>query len=134
MLSITQRQRDAMIATCVRALPDEGCGLLVGSPDGVVVDVVPSENVAHSAKLYEIDPKLLLSTFRKAEEDGKEVIGVFHSHTHSDAFPSPTDVGQAPDPSWHYVLLSLRLVPTVLRSYAIVEGVVSEEEIVVHDS
>jgi proteasome lid subunit RPN8/RPN11 len=134
VLSITQRQRDAMIATCVRALPDEGCGLLVGSPDGVVVDVVPSENVAHSAKLYEIDPKLLLSTFRKAEEDGKEVIGVFHSHTHSDAFPSPTDVGQAPDPSWHYVLLSLRLVPTVLRSYAIVEGVVSEEEIVVHDS
>jgi len=134
VLTITKRQRDAMIATCVRALPDEGCGLLVGSTDGVVDEVVPSENVAHSAKLYEIDPKILLRTFRKADEEGKEVIGVFHSHTHSDAYPSPTDVAQAPDPSWHYVLLSLRLVPTVLRSYAIVDGVISEEVIVVDEA
>ena len=134
MLTISKRQRDAMIATCVRALPDEGCGLLVGSNDGVVDEVVPSENVAHSAKLYEIDSKLLLRTFRQAEDNGKEVIGVFHSHTHSDAYPSPTDVGQAPDPAWHYLLLSLRLVPTVLRSYAIVDGVINEEEVVVEEA
>ena len=37
-----------------------------------------------------------------------EIIGVFHSHTHTDAYPSPTDVAQAPDPDWHYVLVSLR--------------------------
>ena len=130
MLTISKRQRDAMIATCVRALPDEGCGLLVGSNDGVVDEVVPSENVAHSAKLYEIDSKLLLRTFRQAEDNGKEVIGVFHSHTHSDAYPSPTDVAQAPEPTWHY----LRLVPTVLRSYAIVDGVINEEEVVVEEA
>jgi proteasome lid subunit RPN8/RPN11 len=134
VLTISKRQRDAMIATCVRALPDEGCGLLVGSNDGVVDEVVPSENVAHSAKLYEIDSKLLLRTFRQAEDNGKEVIGVFHSHTHSDAYPSPTDVVQAPDPAWHYLLLSLRLVPTVLRSYAIVDGVINEEEVVVEEA
>ena len=39
---------------------------------------------------------------------GLEIIGVVHSHTHTEAYPSPTDVAQAPDPSWHYVIVSLR--------------------------
>ena len=63
---------------------------------------------------------------------GLEVLGVFHSHTHSEAYPSPTDIAQAPDPTWHYVLVSLRDVPTVVRSYRIIDGVVSEEEVGSH--
>ncbi len=124
-----------MIATCVRALPDEGCGLVLGVNDGeraVVHDVVASENVLHSAKVYEIEPKVLLRAYRRADDEGLEVLGVFHSHTHSEAYPSPTDVAQAPDPSWHYVLVSLRDVPSVVRSYRVVDGVVSEEEVVSH--
>jgi [CysO sulfur-carrier protein]-S-L-cysteine hydrolase len=118
-----------MIATCVRALPDEGCGLLLGTPDGVVTDVLPSENVAHSAKVYEIDSRVMLRASRESDAKGTVVLGVFHSHTHSEAYPSPTDVAQAPDPQWHYVLISFRDVPSVLRSYRIVEGTVSEEEL-----
>jgi proteasome lid subunit RPN8/RPN11 len=120
-----------MIATCLRALPDEGCGLLIGDGDGGVARVVPSANVAHSAKVYEIEPKVLLRAYREAEADGLDVIGVFHSHTHSPAYPSPTDVAQAPDPSWHYVLISLRDVDTDLRSYRIVDGEITEEEVCV---
>jgi len=45
---------------------------------------------------------------RDAESHGSSIIGVFHSHTHTEPYPSPTDVSQAPDPSWHYVLVSLR--------------------------
>lgn len=116
-----------MVATCIRALPDEGCGLLLGSSDGVVVDVVASDNVAKSAKLYEVDSRVLLAAYRRADESGLSVIGVFHSHTHSEAYPSPTDVGQAPDPLWHYVLISLRDVPTVVRSFVIRDEVVTEE-------
>ena len=127
MLSLTSAQRDAMVATCIRALPDEGCGLLLGSPDGVVDVVVPSDNVAKSAKLYEVDSRVLLAAYRRADESGLGVIGVFHSHTHSEAYPSPTDVGQAPDPLWHYVLISLRDVPTVVRSFSIRDEVVTEE-------
>lgn len=118
-----------MVATCIRALPDEGCGLLLGTPEGVVAEVVPATNVAASAKVYEIDPKVLLRTFRRADDEGLEVIGVFHSHTHSPAYPSPTDVAQAPDPGWHYVLISLAVVPADVRSYSVVEGDVSEEEV-----
>jgi proteasome lid subunit RPN8/RPN11 len=127
MLSLTSAQRDAMVATCIRALPDEGCGLLLGSSDGVVVDVVASDNVAKSAKLYEVDSRVLLAAYRRADVSGLSVIGVFHSHTHSEAYPSPTDVGQAPDPLWHYVLISLRDVPSVVRSFVIRDEVVTEE-------
>jgi proteasome lid subunit RPN8/RPN11 len=135
VLSLDERLRDAMIATCIRALPDEGCGLLLGASDAeraVVRDVIVSENVLHSAKVYEIDSKVLLQTYRRADDEGLEVLGVFHSHTHTDAYPSPTDIAQAPDPGWHYVLVSLRDVPTVVRSFRIIEGVVSEEEVLVH--
>jgi proteasome lid subunit RPN8/RPN11 len=120
-----------MVATCIRALPNEGCGLLVGSSEGVVHEVVASDNVADSARIYEIDPKVLLATFRRADDEGLDVLGVFHSHTHSEAYPSPTDVRQAPDPSWHYVLISLEETPADVRSYRINDGVVSEEEVVV---
>ena len=118
-----------MVATCIRALPDEGCGLLLGSSDGVVREVVASPNVARSARVYEIDPLVLLRAFRRADDEGIVVMGVFHSHTHSDPQPSPTDIAQAPDPSWHYVLIGLRDETTQLRSFRIDAGVVAEESV-----
>ena len=122
-----------MIATCVRALPNEGCGLLLGTSTGEVTAIVESANVAESARIYEIDPSVLLRTFRRADEEKVEVIGVFHSHTHSEAYPSPTDVKQAPDPAWHYVLISLRNPETVVRSYRVIEGEISEEPVKVRE-
>jgi len=133
VLTLPNEQRDTMVATCIRALPEEGCGLLLGvssGPDAVVSEIVPSVNIAHSAKLYEIDSRVLLKVFRRADAESLEVLGVFHSHTHSEAYPSPTDIGQAPDPAWHYLLVSLRDVPTVLNSYKIVAGEVSQEVLV----
>jgi proteasome lid subunit RPN8/RPN11 len=132
MLRVTSSQKETIVATCVRALPNEGCGLLLGSPDGVVAEVVPSANAADSAKLYEIDSRVLLRASRRAEDEGQEILGVFHSHTHTEAFPSPTDVAQAPDPGWHYVLVSLRNVPAVVRSFRIAGEDVTEEEFSVH--
>ncbi|MGD0853453.1 MAG: M67 family metallopeptidase [Acidimicrobiales bacterium] len=129
MLKLGRTHRDAVVATCIRALPNEGCGLLLGRDDGTVTDVLPSANVADSAKLYEIDPAVVLRAYRRSDDEGLSVLGVFHSHTHSGAYPSPTDVAQAPDPEWHYVLVSLREVPTELRSFHIVDGAIDEEEI-----
>jgi proteasome lid subunit RPN8/RPN11 len=129
VLTLNTDQRDAILATCIRALPNEGCGLLLGSVDGVVREVVASTNVADSAKVYEIDPKVLLRAYRRADDEGIEVLGVFHSHTHSEAYPSPTDVRQAPDPSWHYVIVSLRGTPAELLSYRVVDEAVSAEPV-----
>jgi proteasome lid subunit RPN8/RPN11 len=54
---------------------------------------------------------------------------VVHSHTHSEPYPSPTDVAQAPDPSWHYVIVSLKRESPEVRSYRIVDGTIAEEPI-----
>jgi proteasome lid subunit RPN8/RPN11 len=129
VLTLSPVVRDAVVATCVRALPNEGCGLLLGTDDGTVTEVLPSPNVADSAKLYEVDSGVLLRAYRRSEQEGLSILGVFHSHTHSEAYPSPTDVAQAPDPEWHYVLVSLRDVPTVIRSFHITDGEIAEEEI-----
>lgn len=131
MLTLTVAQRDAMMATCIRALPSEGCGLLLGTTEDVVTDVVASDNVAQSAKRYEIDSRVLLRATRSADDEGMSVLGVFHSHTHSEAYPSATDVDLAPDPRWHYVLVSLRDLPIVVKSFNIESGVIEEEPIVV---
>jgi proteasome lid subunit RPN8/RPN11 len=68
----------------------------------------------------------LLRAERQAEDDGLAVIGVFHSHTHSEPYPSPTDVAQAPDPEWHYVIVSLKRDAPEARSYRIVGGEISD--------
>lgn len=123
---------DEIVSHCLGCFPEEGCGLLAGEPaTGVVRRVHPTPNVARSAQLYVVDPLAHLRADREAEAEGLEIIGVFHSHTHTDAYPSPTDVAQAPDPSWHYVLVSLRHEVPVLRSYRIVGGNISEEPVVV---
>lgn len=131
-LVIGEHALDELVAHCVRALPYEGCGLLVGDlASGVVARVVPTDNVAESARLYTVDPVAHLHADRAAEDEGLAIIGVFHSHTHTDAYPSPTDVAQAPDPAWHYVLVSLRGEVPSTRSYRIVEHAIEEEPVVV---
>jgi proteasome lid subunit RPN8/RPN11 len=121
-----------IISHCLRGLPDEACGLLGGDPaSGDVVRCYPTRNLAASAKLYTVDPGEHLRADRDAESRGIEIIGVFHSHTHTDAYPSPTDIAQAPDPSWHYAIVSLRDTHPTLRSYRILGAVVEEEPVVV---
>lgn len=124
---------EEMVAHCLRAYPEEGCGLLVGDPTShTLYKVEPTRNLAASAQLYTVDPRDYLRIDRAAEGHGWAVLGVFHSHTHTDPYPSPTDVEQAPDPSWHYVLVSLRHEVASTRSYRIVHGRIVEEEIEVH--
>jgi proteasome lid subunit RPN8/RPN11 len=123
-----------IVAHCLDGLPDEACGLLGGHlADGSVVRCYPTRNLAASAKLYTVDPGQHLRADRDAEAAGMAIIGVFHSHTHTDAYPSPTDVAQAPDPDWHYVVVSLRDTHPVVRSYRIVGGRIDEEPVIVTD-
>jgi proteasome lid subunit RPN8/RPN11 len=119
-----------MVAHCLTGFPDEACGLLVGRYGGQdVTRLFPTANAAASAMVYEIDPRELLQVDRAARELGADIMGVFHSHTHTDAYPSPTDVAQATDPGWHYVLVSLRESHPVVRSYLIEDGRIDEEPV-----
>lgn len=122
-----------LVAHLIDGLPDEACGLFAGitGPDGnaTVTRFYPSVNVAASSRIYTIDPKTHLRADRDAEDAGLEILGVVHSHTHTEAHPSPTDVDQAPDPAWHYIIVSFRTGVPALRSYRIVDGSIAEEEV-----
>jgi proteasome lid subunit RPN8/RPN11 len=100
------------------------------------VRFVPCRNTAASSKVYAIDGRDLLRTERAAEDEGLEVIGVVHSHTHTDAYPSPTDVDKASNPflaGWRWLLVSLKHAEPVVRSYTVEGGEIFEEEIVLED-
>jgi len=129
MLQIRKKVLAAMVADCLDGYPLEACGLLTGV--GTEVNAVyPAPNLAKSARVYELDPRVMLKAEREAEASGAEILGVYHSHTHTDAKPSPTDIGQAPDPDWHYVLVSLRDIHPSIRSWHIEDGKIEEEPVV----
>lgn len=131
MLVLRAEVRDCIVAHCMAALPHEGCGLLVGELDGTVLDAIGTRNAAASALVYEIDPSEHLAADRAARERGLEVIGAFHSHTHTDAWPSPTDAERAVDPTWHWVIVSLRHPDPMVRSFRIASGAIGEESVTV---
>ena len=123
-----------MVCHCLDGYPLEACGLLAGvaGEDGNAEAraFFPTENLAASARVYEVEPRGLLRADREAEAAGMQLIGVYHSHTHTDAKPSPTDIAQAPDPGWHYVLVSLRDTAPSVRSWRIEGGKITEEPVV----
>jgi proteasome lid subunit RPN8/RPN11 len=138
MLSVPFAELEAMHRHALDGYPYEACGLLVGDPSSSkVMRFVPCTNVAESARVYTIDPKEHLRAELAAERDGLEVIGVMHSHTHSEAYPSPTDVAQAVDPNWHYVIVTLKREIPEARSFHIdaeqpETQQIAEEEIQIH--
>lgn len=123
-----------LVAHCYDGLPLEACGLLAADPaTGHVVRCYPTDNEAASARVYTVPSRAILRADRDAEARGLVIAGVFHSHTHTTAFPSPTDIGQAPDPGWHYVIVGLGEDSPVVRSFRIVEGTVEEEPVVLRE-
>jgi len=134
VLRLTASQYETIVGNCYDGLPDEACGLLVGpmvagEPTGVVSEARPARNADASARTYTVDPKDLLAAMRAAEARGEEIVGVWHSHTHTDAYPSPTDVRQAVDAAWLYVIVSLRDQAPVLRTYRIRNGEIAEIQV-----
>ena len=104
----------------------------MGDPErATVLDAIPTGNAQRSALRYEIDAADHLRIDREASSAGHEVLGAFHSHTHTDAWPSPTDVSLAADPAWHWVLVSLRQPDAVVRSFLIVDGTITEERVLI---
>lgn len=132
MLRLDQRTWLAVLAHAYDELPFEMCGLLAGpAGTGDVRRFYPCRNAARSARVYTVDPRDHLQADRDAEAAGWEVLGVVHSHTHTPAHPSPTDIAQAPDPGWHYAIVSLADGAPALRSWRIEGGKTDEEAVVV---
>jgi [CysO sulfur-carrier protein]-S-L-cysteine hydrolase len=80
--------------------------------------------------VYTLHPSDHLRAELDAEDRGLQILGVVHSHTHTEPYPSPTDIAQAPDPGWHYVIVSLKREVPAVRSWRIVDGRVTEVAVV----
>ena len=129
--------RDAIVAQARAEYPNEACGLIVGdapaADGGRALRFEPARNKAASPYRYEIEPADLLR-LTIATDDADEVFwGIVHSHTHTPAVPSPTDVGLAFYPDALYVLVSLSedaADPATgapgIRAWRIVDGEVHE--------
>jgi len=131
VLSIEQATYDAIVAHARRDHPDEACGVVAG-PAGSdrPTRFVPMLNAARSPTFYEFDSQDLLALYREMDERDEEPVVVYHSHTATEAYPSRTDVSLAMEPGAHYVLVSTRDPDgEEFRSYRIVDGEVTEEEV-----
>src|SRR5574341_885293 len=114
-----------------REFPNECCGL-VAARDGVPARVYAMKNLDASPVAYRLDPTEQLRVFDEMEAEGLELWAIYHSHTHSEAYPSETDVRLAFYPDPLYLLLSLtdRENPE-LRAFRIADGEVTEEELTI---
>lgn len=139
MLTIDQATYDAIVAHARRDHPDEACGIVSG-PEGSdrperLVEMV---NAAGSPTFYEFDSTELLGLYKQMWARDEEPIVIYHSHTATEAYPSRTDIGLASEPGAHYVLVSTREHgnnegSVEFRSYRVVDGDVSEEEVMIVD-
>jgi proteasome lid subunit RPN8/RPN11 len=122
---------DAMVAHARRDHPDEACGVLAG-PEGADQPerFIPMINAARSPTFYEFESGEYLRVYRETQAADEDFVVIYHSHTATEAYPSRTDISYAQWPDAHYVLVSTRDPQQhELRSYRIVDGVVTEEPV-----
>ena len=135
MLKIDRATYDAIVAHAKKDHPDEACGIVAG-PEGSDTPrrFVPMLNAAMSPTFYEFDSQELLALYKEMDRRDEEPVVVYHSHTATEAYPSRTDIGLASEPRAHYVLVSTREHgnsegPVEFRSFRIVDGEVTEEDV-----
>lgn len=106
-MKISQELIDEMVAHAREDLPNECCGM-VGGRDGEATEVVRVVNAAATPLRYEMDPQGQYNALKQIEDNGGELLAIYHSHTKSAAYPSQTDVNQAVAwPDQVYVIVSL---------------------------
>ncbi|HET7173165.1 MAG TPA: M67 family metallopeptidase [Nocardioidaceae bacterium] len=135
MLRLPAEVYDEIVDHARRDHPDEACGVVAG-PAGSdrPTRFIPMVNAARSPTFFEFAPMDLLALYRELDERDEEPVVVYHSHTSTEAYPSRTDIALAQEPGAHYVLVSTRdgaaeSGPVELRSFRIVDGEVTEEEV-----
>lgn len=130
---LDRRLADEMFGHARTELPNEACGILAGD-GGKAIKFFPANNAEHSPTRYVVDPQDQLRILNELHTKNWDLLGIFHSHTHTQAYPSSTDVSLAANwPEAYYLIASLMAEPPVLRAFRILEGKIEEEEIAYRD-
>jgi len=126
---LKRKYADEILAQAREEAPNECCGVL-GGRDGRVEKLFRAVNAEKSPDLYNVDSHDLLRIRRECDAKGWDFLGIYHSHTHTEAYPSPTDVRLAAWPESAHIIVSLADPENpILRAFRIQEGRVSEEEL-----
>jgi proteasome lid subunit RPN8/RPN11 len=141
MIELPRPLFEEMVEHAVAELPNEACGVVAGE-DGRAVHVYRMRNAEASPVVYRFHEREQLQVFTEVEDEGWELWGFFHSHTRTEAYPSPTDRARA---HWHdpmsgtetptypgtrYLILSLQdRDRPVIRSFRFEGGQPLEEEV-----
>jgi [CysO sulfur-carrier protein]-S-L-cysteine hydrolase len=130
-LDLDRATHDALIAHARSDFPYEVCGLLAHA-DGTFAKHWEIPNAARSMTYYSMDPKAMLTAFNEMDDEDWELQAIYHSHTHTEAFPSPTDVELAFYPEAVYLIISLQDPDQpVIRGFDIVDGKITERVLTV---
>jgi proteasome lid subunit RPN8/RPN11 len=116
-LRLTREVADEMIEHCLQGRPNEACGL-IASVERQIVKVFRMTNADASPVRYSLDPKEQLAAYNTIDSEGWELAGIFHSHTRTEAFPSPTDVRLAGE-DVPYIIVSLAAEIPSIRAFMI---------------
>ncbi len=131
MLTISRAIIDQIIAHATADQPDEACGVIAGPAGSDRPErFIAMTNAERSPTFYRFDSMEQLRVWQEMDERDEEPVVIYHSHTATEAYPSRTDINYASEPDAHYLLVSTRDPQTVeVRSFRIVDGEVSEEEV-----
>lgn len=129
-LKMGKTQLKQILEDCSNNKPNEACGLLFGI-DGAVEAVRSIPNADASPYTYLLDAREQLKAVREMRELGQELIGIYHSHIASEAFPSKTDIKLAYYPEAAYVIVSLANDEPVTRAFNIVNDDIAEIDLVI---
>ncbi len=134
MFTLERRYVDGIITHAREEDPNECCGILAGK-DGQVARLYRAVNSEASPDRYNVESNDLLRIHNECDAQGWDFVAIYHSHTHTEAYPSPTDVRLAawrPDSVYLIVSLADKAKP-VLRAFRIQEGAVAEEPLRIED-
>lgn len=127
-INLEERYAREMIAHAKEEAPNECCGILAGS-DSRVMKLYRAENAEASPSRYSVDPRDLLRIHREIEYSGWELLGIYHSHVQTEAYPSPTDAKLAFWPDSLYFIISLSRPQPSIRAFKIIDGGITEVEV-----
>ncbi|WP_205712089.1 Mov34/MPN/PAD-1 family protein [Euzebya rosea] len=131
-LELPPHIRDEMVAHARSDTPFETCGLLAADDEGRLVRHWPIPNADRSMTWFRMEPKAQLKAMREMDDEDLEWAAIWHCHTHTEAYPSPTDIEQSAYwPGIVAIIVSLQDPDPVIRAYDITDGQVSERVLTV---
>jgi [CysO sulfur-carrier protein]-S-L-cysteine hydrolase len=130
VLTIGKALYDKIVAHARADHPDEACGVIAGPAGSDRPErFIPMANAERSPTFYRFDSMEQYHVWKEMDDRDEEAVVIYHSHTATEAYPSRTDISYASEPGAHYVLVSTRNPDIEFRSFRIVDGDITEEEV-----